>query len=236
MKIINKIISKILCYFDIINDYNIEYYLNTLPNYIEIIDLSNRNLNNIPYYGLYKFYNLKIFKCNNNKLIDLPCFKNNYYLEEIYCDHNNINNIYNIEINLKKLDCSYNILEYLEINNNLEYLDCSHNKIQEIILNNRNLLYINCSYNKLELLPNIYINYNLEELYCDHNNIIFINSLIDNKKLKKIDCSYNKLEKLPYLNYELCFLDCSNNLLNIKNVSDIINNYKYLIKLKHLSC
>lgn len=50
--------------------FNIEDYLNYLPNNIQKINVSNKNLTYLP--SLKQFYNLKTLCCYNNQLKNLP--------------------------------------------------------------------------------------------------------------------------------------------------------------------
>ena len=47
------------------SEFNIENYLNSLPEDIETIDVSNKNLTYLP--SLKRFYKLKKLNCSNNQ-------------------------------------------------------------------------------------------------------------------------------------------------------------------------
>jgi Leucine-rich repeat (LRR) protein len=64
--------------------FNIEEYLNSLPDDIEEINISNKNLTYIP--SLSRFIKLRILYCDSNKLINLPNLPNT--LEQLYCSNN----------------------------------------------------------------------------------------------------------------------------------------------------
>ena len=50
--------------------FNIENYLDSLPEDIETINVSRRNLTYLP--SLKRFYKLKLLYCHNNQLTKLP--------------------------------------------------------------------------------------------------------------------------------------------------------------------
>ena len=62
--------------------FNIEEYLNSLPEDIEIIDISYKNLTYIP--SLKRFHNLRELRCYGNQLMQLP--ELNSSLELLDCD------------------------------------------------------------------------------------------------------------------------------------------------------
>lgn len=51
-------------------DFDIELYIFSLPDNTEVINVSNKNLKNIP--DLTRFTNLKKLDCRNNDLSELP--------------------------------------------------------------------------------------------------------------------------------------------------------------------
>ena len=62
--------------------FNIEKYINSLPDDIQIIDLSERQLTYLP--DLSRFKQLKQLNCSYNKLTSLPDLnKNLYYISII---------------------------------------------------------------------------------------------------------------------------------------------------------
>ena len=105
--------------------FNIEAYINSLSEDIEIIDVSQKGLTYIP--SLKRFHKLKKLDCSNNKLTSLPELNNN----------------------LQVLDCSNNKLTSLpELNNELIYLNCSYNQLTNLPELNNKLIYLNCSNNQ----------------------------------------------------------------------------------------
>jgi Leucine-rich repeat (LRR) protein len=86
--------------------FDIEKYINSLPNDIETIDLGYKNITYIP--DLFRFVNLKNLYCDNNQLTYLP----------------------NLPNSLETLNCSYNKLLYLpKLPNSLDSLFCYCNKL-----------------------------------------------------------------------------------------------------------
>ena len=134
-------------------NFNIEAYLDSLPEDIEKIDIRSRNLTYIP--SLERFKKLQILCCGNNQLASLPplnknlerlyCSKNhltflpqlNENLKELYCDNNQLTSLPPLNENLERLYCSNNCLTFLPpLNEKLERLYCKGNPINEIIKEN----------------------------------------------------------------------------------------------------
>jgi hypothetical protein len=91
--------------------FNIETYLNSLPEDIEIIDISKKSINYLP--SLKRFKNLKELNCSGNNLTSLPELNEN--LKILYCFNNPIYKIINsYDINIIK--------QRLKILNNFHYL------------------------------------------------------------------------------------------------------------------
>jgi Leucine-rich repeat (LRR) protein len=167
-------------------DFDINTYLNSLPENIERIYLGSRNLTYIP--SLERFKNLKELNCWNNQLTSLPCLNEN----------------------LRELNCSDNGLTSLPyLNENLQTLNCNNNQLTSLPCLNKNLQTLYCDYNHLTYLP--CLNENLENLYCNNNQLTSLQSL--NKNLLVLYCWDNQLTSLPYLNENLETLYCWDNQL-----------------------
>ena len=95
--------------------FNIEIYLDSLPKYIEEIDVSKRGINIL---DVTKFKNLKLLRCEFNELTSLQL---NEKLEKLYCGHNQLTSL-QLNENLKILDCDNNQLTSLHLNENLKTL------------------------------------------------------------------------------------------------------------------
>jgi hypothetical protein len=168
---------------------SIEKYLHTLSDDIIELDLSNKNITELP--DLSKYYKLtklnismnklkeltklppilKELKCSNNKITNISSLPST--LEIFDCTFNKLKELPTLPIILKVLDCSYNEITILPIiPDGLKIFNCSDNKITELQLLPSNLRILDCSYNciiKLPIIPN-----DLEELYCSYNELIIL--------------------------------------------------------------
>ncbi len=112
--------------------FNIENYINSLPDDIEFINICNRGITYLP--SLNRFYRLKKLNCSYNNLTSLP----------------------ELNDSLQVLDCSRNELTSLpKLNNNLIHLDCCLNNLTVLPKLNNNLAILLCSYNLLITLPKL---------------------------------------------------------------------------------
>lgn len=152
-------------------------------------------------------------------------------LEELHFSANNVTNFDTPPSplpGLKKLYCSGNKLNYLEITNlqNLEYLDCSNNKIEGgWALNGigmNHLIYLDCSNNGL-VLDNSYINglSSLETLDCSNNNNMVnqVWSWNDFPAIRHFNGNHNLINDLGTIPATLLTLDCSYNDLTALDLS-----------------
>jgi hypothetical protein len=149
-------------------EFNIDNYLNSLPEDIEIINVSHKGLTHLP--SLRRFYKLKILNCDYNNLTTLP----------------------ELNASLQKLNCNNNKLTTLpELNDSLQELYCYNNELTNLPKLNRSLYVLHCGSNKLTSLPelNVYLN----TLYCYHNKLTSLPEL--NDTLKTLYCFDNQL---PY--------------------------------------
>ena len=124
--------------------FNIEEYLNSLPEDITVIDVSYKNLKYLP--NLSRFKNLKELNCSHNELTILPELNEN--LQELFCCNNKLT-----------------ILPVL--NENLQVLYCGNNNLTTLPELNENLKILFCYNNNLTILPEL--NHNLETLFCNNN-------------------------------------------------------------------
>lgn len=165
--------------------FNIEDYLNSLPDDIEEINVSFKNLTYLP--SLKRFYNLKKLYCYKNELTSLP----------------------ELNHSLQDLDCTYNQLTSLpELNPSLQRFICHNNELTSLPKLNNSLKILNCDSNKLKSLPEL--NPSLQRLICSNNELTSLPKL--NNSLYSLDCRDNKLTSLPELNSSLEFLYSHNNL------------------------
>ena len=161
--------------------------LNTLPDDVEYIDVSRKNLTVLP--DLSRFYQLVEFVCDDNQLTELPI----------------------LPITLKRLRCNGNLLTQLpELNPELVLLDCYNNRLTSLpVLKHSSLRWLNCSYNHLKQLPEL--NEDLYEIICKNNMLTDLPAL--NNELITLICDRNQIGRLPRLNQNLSYLSCQNNLL-----------------------
>jgi Leucine-rich repeat (LRR) protein len=216
-------------------EFNIETYLNVLPEDIKYIDVSNHDLEYLP--PLTRFKNLEVLCCSYNRLTSLP--KLNENLKKLWCRNNRLTSLPELNDKLELLYCSYNHLSLLpELNDKLELLICCDNQLTSLPELNDKLEVLNCAYNQLTSLPKL--NENLEALYCYDNQLRSLPQL--NKKITKIDCDNNKLTYLPLfnnrLNSRLNFLSCKYNpiseIIDEININKQIKQIHTLNKFRHL--
>ena len=106
--------------------FNIEEYFNSLPENIETINVSNKNLTYIP--SLKRFTNLISLRCECNNLTQLPELNNS--LEYLHCNNNQLTQLPPLNSSLRELYCSNNQLTQLpELNSSLQNLHCYNIKI-----------------------------------------------------------------------------------------------------------
>ena len=184
--------------------FNIEAYLNSLPDDIEEIDVTYRELTYLP--DLSRFKKLKKLNCSHNKLVSLSLLPNS--LLELYCKNNQLVSLYSLPNSLRSLWCSDNKLNSLpSLPNSLLTLWCYGNQL-----------------NYLPPLPN-----SLNMLRCDHNQLVSLPLLPDSLMLLR--CDYNQLVSLPLLPNSLLDFDCSYNpVYNIID-SDKLNVVKAKVKI-----
>ena len=180
--------------------FNIEEYLNSLPEDIETIDISNTNITYLP--SLKRFYNLKT----------------------LYCDHNELTHLPELNSSLIKLSCYNNqLIELPELNNTLKVLSCEHNLLTQLPKLNSSLKKLYCDNNKLTQLPEL--NSSLKELWCGSNLLTQLPEL--NSCLESLFCEKNQLTQMPELKSSLTYLYCENNQFPFK-----ISNGGYLLHEK----
>ena len=104
--------------------FNIESYLNSLPEDIEEIDVSHKKLKYIP--DLSKFKNLKMLICSNNCLNSLPSL--NEKLEGLYCY---VNKLYSLPyLNEKLISFNFDNNPICEIINSRKNMNETKEKIK----------------------------------------------------------------------------------------------------------
>ncbi len=122
-------------------DFDIETYLNSLPDTEKVIDVSNKNLTYLP--SLKRFTDLMVLRCENNQLSSLPELNDN--LLGLWCDNNQLTHLPELNQNLIILRCNNNQVTRLpELNEKLEVLHCKHNPLIHLPKINKNLKYLGC--------------------------------------------------------------------------------------------
>lgn len=146
---------------------------------------------------------------NSKNLEGIQYFKN---LDTLFCNNNQLTNLFSIPKSLKALYCNWNQLTSLPaIPNGLNYLDCSENQISVLPVLPVSIKYLNVSNNPLGILP--VLPPNLETLFCQMNLLNALPSLPNG--IKNIDCRYNAISTLPLLPDSLKYLFCDSNQLTI---------------------
>ena len=193
--------------------FNIETYLNSLPDNTTQIDISHKKVYHLP--DITRFTLLEILYCDNNYLISLP----------------------KLPPNLRLLSCRSNKLQSLpQLPQTLEYLFCSYNPLTSLPPLPPNLLNLYCDKTGLPSLP--LLPSNLLHLYCIGNKLTYLPTLPPN--LQKLYCSHNKLTSIPILpeslnGFAYCFnpiweklrhIICSYNVENLSSILKQINTYQ----------
>jgi Leucine-rich repeat (LRR) protein len=152
--------------------FNIESYLNSLPDNTTQIDISYKNVCYLP--DITRFTLLEILYCDDNNLISLPPLPES----------------------LRLLSCLHNKLRSLPpLPQTLEYLLCSYNPLPSLPPLPPNLLHVYCDKTGLTYLPPLPPN--LLHLYCVGNNLTSLPALPST--LQQLYCSHNKLTSMPTL-------------------------------------
>ncbi len=150
-------------------DFDIQSYLDNLPDDVLVINLEKRKLNNIP--SLVRFTKLVELNCKNNKLKFLPELPKS--LQVLNCAHNVITLLSDLPDGLKELDCAFNSIEKIaRLPNDLTKFICNDNLLTSLPNLPANLSMLNCSFNKLLCLP--ILPKKLLHLYCSSNELEFL--------------------------------------------------------------
>lgn len=198
------------------------------------IDCSNKNIADLR--GIEVFVSLTGLDCENNKINALDVSEN-INLITLNCGQNNISSLdITNNINLETLICANNNLTTLDFNLNydpkpkLKYLDCSYNKLTSIHLDDRSyeLEYLNCSSNIITSI-NIYYIFpsKLKTLFCNENKLTDLNTM-NAIALQKLNCSFNQLESLIIHWNNIEWVYCNDNQLEW--FIDRYNNYPTLTR------
>lgn len=220
--------------------FNIEKFLNSLPDDIQSLDISNMNLNYIP--SLKRFSRLEVLYCKNNfKLNALP--ELNSTLKELHCANCSLTELPLLNDSLIFLSCCYNLLTELpELNRSLICLQCNGNKLTKIPELNSSLRKLYCCHNRLTELP--LLNDCLEVLYAEDNLLTRLPKL--NNSLHCLNIFHNPILELPELNcclevlfcksdqlpFEINCATCDDGFLNSIKINEINRKIKCLKQFK----
>jgi len=165
-------------------EFNIEEYLNSLPDNVDTIEVFDKNLKYLP---------------------DLSRFKSLMFL---YCYKNHLTLLPTLPEKLVYLNCCCNKLISLPIlPKNLRILYCNNNQLISLPVLPENLKILYCVNNNLRLIP--ILPENLKELFCFNNNLPSLPVLPEN--LERLNCRHNNLTSFPLLNNNLKTIYFNNN-------------------------
>ena len=174
---------------------SIEEYLNTIPLTCKMINMSSKNLTELP--NLSRFKNLEILICDNNNITSLP--KLNKNLKMLICNNNQLSSLPRLPKNLEMLMCNNNNLSSLpKLNENLTVLSCNDNQLLCLPRLNKNLKILNCYNNLLSMLP---VLNNRLTIILYYNNPIW--DIISTTQITEIKTKINILNNFKSLYYLL---------------------------------
>lgn len=154
----------------------------------------------------------------NNKITNLEGIEYFIELEELDCHNNNLKYLdVSMLADLIELECSYNYITDIKLNDSLENLSCFANEITELNVEKcTNLKRLECETNKLISLD-VSRCTKLEYLSCG-DNVIKTLKIGKNSHLSRIECAYNSL-------FSLDVSKCN-------HVTTIVCDYNKLSKIK----
>lgn len=189
--------------------YNVEEYLNSLPDDIPKISILHRR--NIKLPSLERFTKLKYLECINCKITELPELPDS--IETLYCGDNNLTYLPKLPSNLKCLHCPFNQLTELpELPNNLVKLVCYNNKLKSLPKIPKSLIVLSCAENELPcMFLNQYASYNMKQTYYKMKYGYIIRKKFMNFIKKRNQYINAEIECMPYRG--ICFYNSLNELL-----------------------
>ena len=146
--------------------------------------------------------------------------------EEIYYSEDKIKSLKGIEFftKLKKLTCTANKLEELDLSGNPELieLDCGSNQLTSLDLtNNAKLEELDCSENEQLGKLDISLNSKLKKLDCNKCGLKELD-FKNNEQIEDVDCSYNVITELDLTkNKKISYLSASHNKLTSIDISGL---------------
>lgn len=213
--------------------FNIEIFLNSLPETTTKIDVSNKRLIYLP--DISRFIYLESLCCDDNYLISLPALPES--LIYLSCLRNKLRSLPEIPRDLQFLYCSYNELTSLPIlPESLLHLYADSNKITSLSAIPQNLRHLYLTKNMLTSLPEFPPD--LRYLYVAHNNLTCIHDLPESvtgfsfcfnpiwKIINHNDLTIIK-QRIQIIN-PIWEIINHNDLTIIKQRIQIINSFRYL--------
>jgi len=193
-------------------------------NELRIIDCSENQLSSL---DVSKNTTLFHLLCRNNQLRNLDVTKN-IKLAVIDCAGNQLTELdVTKNIDLAFLTCYMNQLADLDVTNNIKLKDirCRENQLTELdVTKNIDLAYLDCYMNQLADLD-VTNNRSLLNLTCAKNQLTNLD-ISQNIKLLSLICCDNQLTSLDMdtsSNQLLTFLNCMNNQIKDKDMTDLVN-------------
>ena len=135
--------------------FNVQEFINSLPDTTNRIDVSYRQLTFLP--DLSRFTNLEELVCSNNELTCLPPF--NKSVKRVYCYNNRLTSL-------------------PPLNEHLQIVNCAGNRLTSLPPLNGHLYTLNCAGNQLTSLP--LLPKKLQQIVCNNNPVYDILELSDN--------------------------------------------------------
>jgi Leucine-rich repeat (LRR) protein len=152
--------------------FNIEEYLDYLPEDIKKLDLLSKGLTYLP--TLERFKNLQELDCSDNQLTSLPSLPSS--LQKLYCIVNHLSSLPPLPSSLQELYCYDNQLATLPpLPSSLQGLYCGQNQITSLPPLPSSLQELYCGDNQLNSLPPLPSC--LQALYCGENQLSFTDIL-----------------------------------------------------------
>lgn len=230
LKKINGAIPKTTQYLNL--SYN---NLSEIPSVLECMELIELNLYNNKFTTLTLPPNVIICNVCNNKIniISNPILPSS--LLEFYCSNNYLCELPTI-IHVTRLDCSFNRIKILNIDehNQIAYLNCNNNKMTNInVANLPSIVELNCDGNRLRVLP--LLSKKLKYLNCSKNKLTSLDNCLKNVfSLFKVNCSHNQLTKLDLFGKIIHnVLNCSHNMITFLRLGRLYESNMSIINLSH---
>ena len=198
-------------------NFDIEYYLNSLPGDTKEIRIDSKNLQDIP--SLERFKQLETLSCCGNRLRTLPQLPEN--VKKIYCTFNQLQTLPELPVKLEQLCCNNNQLITLpELPEKMEGLFCNHNQLITLPHLPPKLLRLFCNNNQLKTIPPL--PQKLESLFCRNNQLYYFPPL--NKKLQTLWCGWCMDNPI----YDILYNEPNPNLNKITTKIQKLYNFRHL--------